>query len=233
MTRLEGPGPGARVVVVEADPALRARLVGALQARGFDAIQVGDLPALLGRLDPPEGEHASFAVVWRPGGARVASAATPLQVLAEARLLLLTASSGGPLPEHVTPASERVERLRTQAAAARASASPRFDELLGVSAPMVELVGLLGQVAASDVSVLITSETGTGKASIRTARAEAAPDDPGSLVSLAELELTHMRRVLHAVGGNKTLAARILGCDRRTLYRKLVPEAGPDAPGSH
>jgi two-component system response regulator HydG len=28
-------------------------------------------------------------------------------------------------------------------------------------------------------------------------------------------------RVLEAVGGNKTLAAQVLGFDRRTLYRKL------------
>ena len=27
--------------------------------------------------------------------------------------------------------------------------------------------------------------------------------------------------VLEAVGGNKTLAARVLGLDRKTLYRKL------------
>ena len=27
--------------------------------------------------------------------------------------------------------------------------------------------------------------------------------------------------VMEAVGGNKTLAARILGLDRKTLYRKL------------
>jgi two-component system response regulator HydG len=29
-------------------------------------------------------------------------------------------------------------------------------------------------------------------------------------------------RVLEAVAGNKTLAARILGLDRKTLYRKLA-----------
>jgi two-component system response regulator HydG len=28
-------------------------------------------------------------------------------------------------------------------------------------------------------------------------------------------------RVLEAVGGNKTMAAHVLGFDRRTLYRKL------------
>jgi DNA-binding NtrC family response regulator len=45
--------------------------------------------------------------------------------------------------------------------------------------------------------------------------------DPNDLVSLAELEKRYVRRVLAAVGGNKTQAARILGVERRTLYRKL------------
>ena len=43
----------------------------------------------------------------------------------------------------------------------------------------------------------------------------------GSL-DLATLELQHIRRVLESVGGNKSEAARILGINRRTLYRKNV-----------
>jgi two-component system response regulator HydG len=43
----------------------------------------------------------------------------------------------------------------------------------------------------------------------------------GSL-DLATLETVHIRRVLDSVGGNKSEAARILGINRRTLYRKNV-----------
>jgi len=43
----------------------------------------------------------------------------------------------------------------------------------------------------------------------------------GSL-DLATLELEHIRKVLGSVGGNKSEAARILGINRRTLYRKNV-----------
>jgi DNA-binding NtrC family response regulator len=46
-------------------------------------------------------------------------------------------------------------------------------------------------------------------------------DDPAELVPLDEVERRYILRVLEAAGGNKTLASRILGLDRKTLYRKL------------
>jgi two-component system response regulator HydG len=49
-------------------------------------------------------------------------------------------------------------------------------------------------------------------------------DDPSELVPLEEVERRYIARVLEAVGGNKTLAARVLGVDRKTLYRKLERE---------
>ena len=58
-----------------------------------------------------------------------------------------------------------------------------------------------------------------------------ASRDPSELVSLEEVERRYVLRVLEAVAGNKTLAARILGLDRKTLYRKLARyEAGIDEP---
>ena len=59
--------------------------------------------------------------------------------------------------------------------------------------------------------------------------------DPSELLSMDEVERRYILRVLDAVGGNKTLAAQVLGFDRRTLYRKLdrCREAAPakrDAP---
>ena len=48
-----------------------------------------------------------------------------------------------------------------------------------------------------------------------------ANDDFGDLLPLEEIERRHITRVLEAVGENKTLAAQILGLDRKTLYRKL------------
>jgi len=45
--------------------------------------------------------------------------------------------------------------------------------------------------------------------------------DLSELVSLEEMERRYIQRVLDVVGGSRTLASRILGLDRKTLYRKL------------
>ncbi|HEY5960477.1 MAG TPA: sigma 54-interacting transcriptional regulator, partial [Polyangiaceae bacterium] len=48
-----------------------------------------------------------------------------------------------------------------------------------------------------------------------------AGQDPSELVSLEEVEHRYIRKVMQAAGDNKSLAAQILGLDRKTLYRKL------------
>jgi DNA-binding NtrC family response regulator len=63
-------------------------------------------------------------------------------------------------------------------------------------------------------------------------------ESPGELITLDEMERRYVRQVLNAVGGNKTHAARILGIDRRSLYRRLEeprhdPKAAESASASH
>lgn len=48
-------------------------------------------------------------------------------------------------------------------------------------------------------------------------------------LSLEELERLHIERVLRSVDGNRTAAARVLGIDRSTLYRKMQQFAPHDA----
>jgi DNA-binding NtrC family response regulator len=55
-----------------------------------------------------------------------------------------------------------------------------------------------------------------GLGSVRSAAA--AEDVPRSI---ADIERAHVLRVLRSVAGNKAAAARLLGLDRKTLYRKL------------
>jgi len=54
----------------------------------------------------------------------------------------------------------------------------------------------------------------------REAIAAQEPRDSGG-ETLAEAETEQIRRVLAATGGNKSRAARLLGIERKTLYRKL------------
>ncbi|MFI5297327.1 MAG: sigma-54-dependent transcriptional regulator [Polyangiales bacterium] len=46
-------------------------------------------------------------------------------------------------------------------------------------------------------------------------------DEPGEIVTLDELERRYVLRAIKLLGGNKARAAKSLGVDRRTLYRKL------------
>jgi transcriptional regulator with PAS, ATPase and Fis domain len=51
-----------------------------------------------------------------------------------------------------------------------------------------------------------------------------ATGQPDELIPMAEVERRYFRQVLAAVGGNKTAAARVLGVDRRSVYRVLGGE---------
>ena len=55
--------------------------------------------------------------------------------------------------------------------------------------------------------------------------------DSSDLITLDELERRYVAHILRVVGGNKTMAARVLGLDRKTLYRKLERH-GISEPGS-
>ena len=53
-------------------------------------------------------------------------------------------------------------------------------------------------------------------------------DDPDELTTLDDVERRYILHVLKAVDGNKTLAAKTLGLDRKTLYRKLAQYEAED-----
>ncbi|MGZ5971410.1 MAG: sigma-54-dependent transcriptional regulator [Polyangiales bacterium] len=49
-----------------------------------------------------------------------------------------------------------------------------------------------------------------------------ASEDPTELVTMDEVERRYVLKVLDACGGSRTTAAKVLGFDRKTLYRKLL-----------
>lgn len=69
-----------------------------------------------------------------------------------------------------------------------------------------------GVIRRADLQWIETSSAGV----------DAAPVVEGESVSLRQLEKRHIQRILRLSGGNKSRAARILGIDRRTLYRKKI-----------
>ncbi len=52
------------------------------------------------------------------------------------------------------------------------------------------------------------------------------PKVPEQMITLDEMERRYVRQVLASVNGNKTHAARVLGIDRRSLYRRLEARRG-------
>jgi transcriptional regulator with PAS, ATPase and Fis domain len=59
--------------------------------------------------------------------------------------------------------------------------------------------------------------------------ASATGGQPDELITLDEIERRYIRQVLAATSNNKTDAARILGIDRRSLYRRLHEGEAPTA----
>lgn len=49
----------------------------------------------------------------------------------------------------------------------------------------------------------------------------------GATLALDKVERLYIQHVLQITGGNKTLAAKLLDIDRRTLYRKLRKIVAP------
>jgi len=62
----------------------------------------------------------------------------------------------------------------------------------------------------------------------RPATVDLSPEEPELLLPMHEVERRYIDRVLELTGGNKARTARILGFDRRTLYRKLQRFADRD-----
>jgi DNA-binding NtrC family response regulator len=67
---------------------------------------------------------------------------------------------------------------------------------------------------------ILTPQGKIDEAAVKEAIELTEPRDSSS-ETLADTEADHIRRVLAATGGNKSRAAKILGIERKTLYRKL------------
>lgn len=91
-----------------------------------------------------------------------------------------------------------------------------------------ELLNAVERAAAlSDHDVLTIEDFAPVSPQMPESIIEAAAEDD---LSLEELERVYIRRVLRKTGGHKANAAKILGLDRRTLYRKVAELEGKSDP---
>jgi DNA-binding NtrC family response regulator len=101
---------------------------------------------------------------------------------------------------------------------------PAAEKLLAYSWPgnVRELSNCIERaVALTQFDHLVVDDLPERVRSYRRSDVLVAGNDPSELAPLEQVERRYVLRVLEAAGGNKTLAAQILGLDRRTLYRKL------------
>jgi DNA-binding NtrC family response regulator len=107
----------------------------------------------------------------------------------------------------------------------RGISAPAADKLIGYDWPgnVRELQNALESAVALTRFAEITIDDLPEK--IRDYRSShvlvAGSGDPDELPTLDEVEKRYILRVIETVHGNKALASRILGLDRKTLYRKL------------
>jgi DNA-binding NtrC family response regulator len=76
-------------------------------------------------------------------------------------------------------------------------------------------------VALASFDQLAVSDLPEKIRAFRSSQLVLSSDDATTLVTLEELEQRYVVRVLESVAGNKAAAARILGIERKTLYRML------------
>jgi transcriptional regulator of acetoin/glycerol metabolism len=74
-------------------------------------------------------------------------------------------------------------------------------------------------VALADHDAIVVGDLGT--AATAAGDVDSLAEALASGLPLADVERAYIRRVLAAVDGNVAQAARILGIDRRTVYRRL------------
>jgi two-component system response regulator HydG len=106
----------------------------------------------------------------------------------------------------------------------QALSAPACEKLLGYSWPgnVRELENCIARaVAMARYDEIVVEDLPEKVRNYQVSHIIAASDDPADLVSMEEIERRYIRRVLQVLGNNKSHAAKILGWDRKTLYRRI------------
>jgi len=168
-----------QVWIVDDDRGVRFVLAEALRDAGLPVREFGDVASLhaawreAGRallitdVRMPDGDGLELLAEWQQRGlgpAIVMSAYTDVATTAAAYRAGAVDYLAKPFDlDHAVTAVQRALAATAAAASPTAPSAPSNPALLGESAAMREVFRLIGRVAASDLNVLVTGETGTGK----------------------------------------------------------------------
>jgi two-component system response regulator AtoC len=202
--------PTSKILLVDDDPTLAAVLAAGLARRGVNAVRCAGLQEALARLHDPELE-AVVTDLRMPQGSgtelcrEVQRARPDLPVLVitafgslDTAIEVLRAGAYDLLPKpvdvdilvHAVRRATANRTLRLELAQLReVTTRPSYERMIGYSESMRVLFELIERVAASDVTTLVTGETGTGKELVARAlhQRSARRDGPWQAINCAAI----------------------------------------------
>ena len=247
--------PRAVVLVVDDDSVTRQGLTALLQSWGYNTFDAADGAAALKSCDK-ELPHAIVTDLMMPGmsglqfveslGERVRQIAVVFvtgQATVDTAVQAIKLGAYDYLPKPLEPERLRItlEKALKQVALAREAVALRhklesplgsYGSLIGKSAPMRQLYQQIGQIAATDASVLISGESGTGKELVAQTLHDLSPRREATFFALncAAISATLMESELfgHEKGAFTNAIERHPGCfeqtDGGTLFLDEITE---------
>lgn len=173
----------ARILIVDDDRAFRDSLAEALGDLGYEVLAAGDVDAARRLLDDPTTLDLALIDLRLPGEDGMALLREARRDIPDLPCVILTAYASGQNTieamrlgafDHLTKPIGREQLQQTvqyalaqhharQIAKQMSAPAPNDDELITASEPMRQTLKRIGLAAASDATVLILGETGTGK----------------------------------------------------------------------
>lgn len=173
------------ILIIDDEPIIRKLLARMMELEGYEVFQAADRASGLKQLETRKPQLV-LCDVFLPDGNGVEMVKEIKQLSPECEVILLTAH--GNIPDGVQAIkngafdyitkgddnnkiipiiSRAIDELNKRPRQAVASPMPgqeyAFDKIIGHSSGLQQVMGLANKVAATDVPVLLTGETGTGK----------------------------------------------------------------------